>query len=224
MSKLARALVLGPMLAAMNLAGMTAVAQARPTTKARTPGGRPPNAKWGSPGAIATSHQGVSRPRTRPPSGRLQGSGTGITSRRWLRESRQPSCLVAASRRAGADHLGRRPPSAAGPRALLHPQRDTRPAARPSADQIQWTARVAPRFTWRPGRRPGAGGRAGRARRQTGRPQSPSRARGLTTVTVRPPCRRWVVGIPCPQATASRPCAGPDEVVRTHPLAPDGCQ
>jgi hypothetical protein len=94
------------------------------------------------------------------------------------------------------------------------PQRDTRPAARPSAGQIQWTAWVAPRFTRR----------AGRARRQTGRPQSPCRARGLTTVTVRPPCRRWVVGIPCPQATASRPCAGPDEVVRTHPLAPDGRQ
>ena len=30
------------------------------------------------------------------------------------------------------------------------------------------------------GCRPGAGGRVGRARRQTGRPQSPSRARGLT--------------------------------------------
>ena len=52
MSKLARTLVLGAMLAAMNLAGMTAVAQAQPNDPdGKKPGGRPPRAKWGRPGA-----------------------------------------------------------------------------------------------------------------------------------------------------------------------------
>ena len=67
MSKLARVLVLGAMLAAMNLAGMTAVAKPKPTTKARTSGGRPPNAKWERPGASVRSHH--CRPPWMPLSG-----------------------------------------------------------------------------------------------------------------------------------------------------------
>ena len=67
MSKLARVLVLGAMLAAMNLAGMTAVAKPKPTTKARTSGGRPPKAKWERPGASVRSHH--SRPPWMPLSG-----------------------------------------------------------------------------------------------------------------------------------------------------------
>ena len=49
MSKLARVLTIGAMLAAMNLAGMTAVAQAsNDPAPTRTPGGHRPNGKWGS--------------------------------------------------------------------------------------------------------------------------------------------------------------------------------
>ena len=51
MSKLARALVLGAMLAAMNLAGMTAVAHAQATNDQGKDARRPPKAKWGRPGA-----------------------------------------------------------------------------------------------------------------------------------------------------------------------------
>jgi hypothetical protein len=91
-----------------------------------------------------------------------------------------PGRLARAARR------GRRPPAAAGPRALLHPQRDTRPADRPSAARTQPPTQPARRFPRWVRCRSGAGGRAGRARRQTGGPQSPSRARGLTTVTVTP--------------------------------------
>ena len=96
MSKLTRALILGATLAAMNLAGMTAVAQAQATNEAQ---GRP-----------AATHRTPSRRDLAPP---------------------------ASSRITGADRRGRRPPAAAGPRAPLHPQRDTRPGARPSARRTE---------------------------------------------------------------------------------------
>ena len=82
--------------------------------------------------------------------------------------------------RTAAGRCGRHPPAGAGPGALLRSQRDTRPADRPGAARIQRTAQLAPRIPRWVGCWPSAGGRAGRARRQTGRPQSPDPARGLT--------------------------------------------
>ena len=67
MSKLARALVLGAMLAAMNLAGMTAVAQAQANDEWQGRPGRPPKAKWGSL-AQASGDLISSRPPRTPPS------------------------------------------------------------------------------------------------------------------------------------------------------------
>jgi hypothetical protein len=84
MSKLARTLVLGAMLAAMNLAGMTAVAHAQANDARRPPTERQVGESW-----------------------------------------RQPQ--VASQEQTAADA------AAAGPRALLHPQRDARPGARPDA-------------------------------------------------------------------------------------------
>jgi hypothetical protein len=71
MSKLARTLILGATLAAMNLVGLTAVASAKPTTTqtVKTPDGHLANAKSGSPGASARSHHSSRPPPTPPSSG-----------------------------------------------------------------------------------------------------------------------------------------------------------
>ena len=167
MSKLTRTLIIGATLAAMHLAGMTAVAQAQANDEP----------------VMATAHRTPSRGVLAPPPGRL----------------------------AGADRRGCRPPAGAGPRALLHPQRNTRPDTGPSAARTQRTTQLARRFPRWLCCRPGAGRRAGDARRQTGRPQRPGRARGLTSVTVTPldgaagPARQphraagaWSGGVPEP--------------------------
>ena len=96
MSKRARALVFGVMLAAMNLAGMTAVARAQP------------------PDGLEQFRRGE---RASPGQSTTAEAVEGVPSRR--------------ARIAGADHRGRCSPAAAGPRALLRPQRDTRPGAPP---------------------------------------------------------------------------------------------
>ena len=54
MSKRTRALIRGSMVAAMNLAAMTAVAQAQANDQP-PPGGRPPKARSGSPGTSVSS-------------------------------------------------------------------------------------------------------------------------------------------------------------------------
>ena len=139
MSRLTRALILGATLAAMHLAGLTAVAHAQATRPGRQ--GRP-----------TAGHPTPSRGDWR----------------------RAPGHRTAAGRR------GCRPPAGAGPRALLHPQPDTRPADRPSAaqpsGQPNWLLASLGGFAVGLAL---AGGLAD-AGRQTGRPQSTGRARGLT--------------------------------------------
>jgi hypothetical protein len=180
MSKLTRALVLGATLVAMNLVGMTAVAQAQTNNE-------------------PASKQDAQRPPTERQVGETWRHGQ-----------------VAAPQ---ADRRGRRLAAGTGPRALLHPQRDTRPGARPSAYRIERTARLAPRLARCPGCSR-ARGRAGRAGRQASRPQSSGPARGLTTVTVAPldgaaaptrqphhPCRRRIAGIRFSAGHRHRVCA-----------------
>jgi hypothetical protein len=76
MSKLARTLLLGATLAAMNLAAMATVAHAQASNEGRTPGGHPPNAKSARPGATARSHHRSRPPRMPPSSGSWPGSAT----------------------------------------------------------------------------------------------------------------------------------------------------
>jgi hypothetical protein len=140
MSKLARVLVVGATLAAMNLAGLTAVAHARANDD---PDGR--NAR-----RLATERQAGETWRKRPP----------VTS--------QPTTMDAAVRQL----LRERSSIPSG----------TPAQARPDAGcRTERTAGLAPRFARRAGRGPGAHRWAGRAGRQTGRPQSPGRPRSLTT-------------------------------------------
>jgi hypothetical protein len=68
MSKRTRTLVLGAVLAAMNLAGLTAVAQAQATNEGKDARGRPPKARSGRPGVSVRSRHGSRPPRT-PPTG-----------------------------------------------------------------------------------------------------------------------------------------------------------
>ena len=117
MSKLTRTLIIGATLAAMHLAGMTAVAQAQANDEP----------------VIATTHRTPSRGGLAPPPGRI----------------------------ARADRRGRRPPAGAGPRALLHPQPNTRPDTCPRAPQAEQTARPAHRLAGCADCRPGVSGWAG---------------------------------------------------------------
>ena len=161
MSKLTRTLIIGATLAAMHLAGMTAVAQAQANDEPVT----------------ATAHRTPSRGVLAPPPGRL----------------------------AGADRRGRRPPAGAGPRALLHPQRNTRPDAGPSARPNRADSPAGSSLPSVCCCRPGAGRWAGRAGRQAGRPPRSGRARGLTSPPVTPS-----MGLP-------RPPGGPITTPRQPP-------
>jgi hypothetical protein len=87
MSKRTRTLVLGAALAAMNLVGLSAVAQAQATNEGKDARRPPPNAKSERPGANTRSHH-RSRPLRMPPS-----SGSWPTSATPSPAGHPPTCL-----------------------------------------------------------------------------------------------------------------------------------
>ena len=92
------------MLAAMNLAGMTAVAQAQANDQQPTPGGRPPKARSGSPGTSVRSQPSSppspATPGDRPPKAKSESPGaTRPTSQR--RRSNRVVCPAGSWLRSG---------------------------------------------------------------------------------------------------------------------------
>jgi hypothetical protein len=180
MSKLVRALILGVTLAAMNLAGLTAVAHAKPTTTqtGRTLVSRLPNAKSGSPGATARLPRRSRPPRTPPSSGS------------WP-ESASPS----PARHPPGQPPQRRPNPAGNPAGSSLPSVGSLPVWCWRAGWPCWSPdgqAAAPESGTRPDQRHGHAARWG----CRVHPAAPS------------PCQRRIGPLACPAAAASCPCAG----------------